>query len=156
MNKKTILGVIVLLAVAVGIWFWQGGSEARAKKSQEEAAVRQLIADFGGKLKMVSLMAPPEDIAKAVQDNYSGLVAQDVLKTWQADTEQAPGRPVSSPWPERIEIAELEQTSETSYEASGTVIEATSTGTSTGSAVKVTVGRENDKWVITKVETVFE
>src|SRR5512138_2049880 len=64
--------------------------------------VKDLVENFGKRLQTVSLLAP--DAAQELQKQYSGFVAPTLLERWISDTSKAPGRMVSSPWPDRIEI----------------------------------------------------
>jgi hypothetical protein len=71
----------------------------------EETAVRDLVDNFGKKLRNVSLLAP--DAAQELQKQYAEFVSPVLLETWMKDVSKAPGRKVSSPWPDRIEITSL-------------------------------------------------
>ncbi len=39
----------------------------------------KLVEDFGGKLKMVSLMAPQDTVKQSLQENYADFVTTDLL-----------------------------------------------------------------------------
>lgn len=82
---------------------------------------------------------------------YAGLVDPELLARWVQNPAAAPGRAVSSPWPERIEI---ESSSETGSEATveGTVIEMTSAGVAGKVPIRVNLQRKDDTWVITMVQ----
>ncbi len=90
--------------------------------------VAGLVKDFGSKLQAVSLQAPNEIVNKSMQENYSNLISPALLAKWQSDPLNAPGRMVSSPWPDRIKILTINKTSEKAYEVKGEIIEITSTG----------------------------
>jgi hypothetical protein len=67
----------------------------------------------------------------------------------------APGRIVSSPWPDRIEISALEQTGADRYVVSGFIVEVTSVEVLNGGAaaklpVQLTVERQQGQWLITE------
>jgi len=88
--------------------------------------------------------------------NYSDFVAPALLAKWQSNPENAPGRMVSSPWPDRIEIQSVEKISEGTYKVKGQIIEITSAEkTSGGTAAKRTVTLETKKigssWLIDAV-----
>jgi hypothetical protein len=89
-------------------------------------AVAGLVENFGKKLQMVSLLAPSDILKKSMQDNYGGLVESALLEKWLNDPQNAPGRLVSSPWPDRIEIISNQKLANGSYEVKGKIIEITS------------------------------
>ncbi|HOQ09731.1 MAG TPA: copper amine oxidase N-terminal domain-containing protein, partial [Syntrophomonadaceae bacterium] len=70
----------------------------------EQAVVSKLVADFGQRLKNVSLLAPDDVVTKSIKENYAEYVSPELLAQWQKDPANAPGRLTSSPWPERIDI----------------------------------------------------
>lgn len=120
---------------------------------QNEQAVRTLIADFGQTLKMVPITAPTEETAANIGKYYEEYVTQELLEKWQAAPELAPGRAVSSPWPDRISILSLEWNSDTECSVSGVVIEVTSVELTQGGAaatrpVTLRVQKSADRWLI--------
>ncbi|WP_284646016.1 hypothetical protein [Paenibacillus silviterrae] len=124
----------------------------QSEKTDEETIIG-LVESFGSKLQMVSLSAPNELISKNIQENYGNLVSQELLTKWQSDPVHAPGRQVSSPWPDRIEVQSDEKVSNDMYRVKGQIIEITS---SNGIAAKRTILAEvkkiNNRWLITNVE----
>jgi hypothetical protein len=72
-----------------------------------EPDVRTLVRDFGAKLQMVSLLAPPDVLEKSMREHYAPYVSNALLEQWIRDPASAPGRQVSSPWPDRIEIKSI-------------------------------------------------
>lgn len=135
MKKALILSLILLLSFslfACGVKGNQpqnpGQKEEQQQPAEEsdEAAVANLVRSFGSKLQKVSLQAPVDVLKKSMQENYSEFLSPALLEIWQNDPQNAPGRLVSSPWPERIEIQEMKKTSEGIYEVNGEIIEVTS------------------------------
>lgn len=123
----------------------------------DEAAVATLVEEFGRKLKLVSLLAPKEVAGRSIQENYGGLVAPALLAEWQKNPQDAPGRMVSSPWPERIEIQDIKRVSESEFEVSGEIIEVTSVEMASGGAaarrpVTLKVEKVEGRWLITEVK----
>ena len=59
--------------------------------------VRKLVGDFGKRLQLVSLSAPPEMACQSIQENYSAFVSSALLDKWLRDPQKALGRTVSSP-----------------------------------------------------------
>lgn len=122
-----------------------------------EAAVRALVEEFGRRLQMVSLLAPPDVVKEGMQEQYGELVSPDLLASWQADPENAPGRLTSSPWPDRIEIEKVEEAPGGSYQVVGYIVEVTSVEKASGGAaarhpVTLTVAKVGDRWLITGFE----
>lgn len=124
-------------------------------KSDEEA-VKNLVEDFGGRLKMVSLLAPPDIVNQSMAENYDGLVSPALLGIWQKDPMNAPGRLTSSPWPDRIEILSAGEVSMDEYQVKGAIIEVTSVEKESGGAaakrpVTLAVKKIKGRWVIDDV-----
>jgi hypothetical protein len=119
----------------------------------DEAQIRELVENFGKRLQAVSLQAP--DAAQEMEAQYSEFVSPELLETWMSDVTKAPGRMVSSPWSDRIEITALEKESPERYVVSGLVVEITSVEAVSGGAasrypVRLVVSREQGRWLITE------
>ncbi len=126
---------------------------APATPSPEETAVSALVEEFGKKLQSVSLLSPTA--AADIRTHYSPCVAADLLNYWTGDPAQAPGRTVSSPWPDRIEITGLTKTGPDTYSVTGYVIEVTSVEAISGGAakeipVRLTVQNSGGHWLISE------
>lgn len=124
-----------------------------ANDAAEEDEVRNLVQNFGKRLQMVSLLAP--DAAQELQKQYSEFVSPSVLEIWMNDVSKAPGRMVSSPWPDRIEITALSSEGPERYEVTGFIVEVTSTEAGTGEAaakipVRMAIHKEQGGWLITE------
>lgn len=74
----------------------------------EAPAVRRVAERLGERLKQVSLQAPHDILVREIREAYTPLVTGSLLAMWVAHPAHAPGREVSSPWPERIEIRSVE------------------------------------------------
>lgn len=123
----------------------------------DQAAVSKLVEDFGKRLKNVSLLAPEDAVAKSIKDNYAAYVSPALLAHWQDDPQSAPGRVSSSPWPERIEIADTKKISDTKYQINGKIIEVTSVEMASGGyaakrPVVLVAEKADNKWLITVVK----
>ena len=123
---------------------------------EDKIAVAVLVESFGNKLQQVSLLAPPEDLKKSMEDNYGRYLTSELLAEFLNDPDNAPGRLTSSPWPDRIEITSTEKTSEGLYKVAGTIIEVTSTeqGTENAAAkrpITLDVKKVDGKWLISSV-----
>jgi hypothetical protein len=119
----------------------------------EQAQVRELVETFGKRLQNVSLLSP--DAGQELHQQYSEYVSPALLETWRSDIAAAPGRMVSSPWPDRIEIAALEKINVDQYVVTGSIIEVTSAEISSGEAanripIQIEVEKTQGRWLITE------
>ena len=127
-------------------------TQPTADNAAEESEIRDLVRNFGKRLQMVSLLAP--DAAQEMQKQYSEFVSPALLEMWANNVSKAPGRIVSSPWPDQIEITTLSKGSGR-YEITGFVVEVTSTEVGSGEAaakipVRIVVQEEQGRWLITE------
>ncbi|HLS88140.1 MAG TPA: hypothetical protein VK008_00730 [Sphingobacteriaceae bacterium] len=159
--------VLVLLCLLLAACGTQGGPGTPADDNgndngdpadlaADEAVVREVVESFGSRLQQVSLLAPEDDVAEAMEEHYGPYVTEELLAFWQADPSSAPGREVSSPWPDRIEIDSVQRLGEDSYRVEGRIIEVTSEeqGTDEAAAVRpisLLVGRYDGDWLIESV-----
>jgi len=126
--------------------------EIQNNAKSDEELVKNLIEEFGSKLKMVSLLAPEDILRKSMQDNYGGLVTQELIEKWLQDPINAPGRLTSSPWPDRIEIISMERLSQDSFKVEGVIAEITANEEIAAKRpIVLTVKKINDKWLIVDV-----
>mgnify|MGYP001049093882 CR=1 FL=1 len=131
------------------------GSTSESPES-DQTAIFKVVENFGQRLKNVSLLAPEDAVTKSIKENYSGYVSPELLALWQNDPAQALGRETSSPWPERIDIAQTVKLSDTEYQVKGDIIEVTSVEMAKGGyAAKrplvLEVEKIDDQWLITSV-----
>ncbi len=56
----------------------------------------------------MSLQAPDSIAVREVREAYAPFVTAELLDAWLSAPSRAPGRSVSSPWPERIEIRSID------------------------------------------------
>jgi len=128
----------------------EGGGEVEI---DDKAAVQAVVEEFDRRLKDVSLLAPEEIVAESMQEHYGGLVAPELLERWKADPANAPGRLVSSPWPDRIEIVNMTREADDVYQVEGVIVEKTSgdleDGFTAKRAITLVVTRTGDAWLIT-------
>lgn len=108
--------------------------EEEDKREQDEQEVRKLADAFGKTLQKVSLSAPDSVVSESIKNHYGDYVTPELLQKWQAHPQSAPGRMVSSPWPERIDILSAEQGSDTEWTVYGEIIEVTSVELAQGGA----------------------
>jgi hypothetical protein len=127
--------------------------ESRSTSSPAETDVAQIVEAFGKRLQAVSLLSP--NVAEEMTREYSEYVSPDLLKQWISDPTLAPGRMVSSPWPDRIEVLSVSKISEEQYAVTGEIIEVTSSELASGRVankipVQVVVRWIDGRWWITE------
>src|SRR5664280_315304 len=129
MNKRFLIATgIVLLVVVVfvaGFFFWNFMNPNTMKKD-EKAEATALVESFGSKLKEVSLSAPGEIVSQEIETIYAPFVSSNLLLDLTNDPARAPGRDVSSPWPEKIEIISMEKLDSYTIQVKGKIILMTS------------------------------
>lgn len=145
--------IVIMVAALFGAWYAvrQAPWEAEPAGGSEEREVRQVIADFGKKLNMVSLAAPKEIAARSIREQYAPFISPELLAAWEADPEKAPGRLTSNPYPDRIDIVLVEKEGD-AYVVQGKVIEVTSSEpakTAFEYRVAIKLRKQGDRWVIT-------
>lgn len=70
----------------------------------DTADARAVVERFGERLRDVSLLAPDSTVRDQIRQAYAPYVTRGLLDAWVARPDSAPGRKVSSPWPDRIRI----------------------------------------------------
>lgn len=152
-----ITGVILLTgAQAKSDNLTPGTNIAENRDENAEAEVQSLVEAFGRKLQLVSLSAPREIAEEQIKEHYAEFVAPSLLTGWleQESFESIPGRVVSSPWPERIEVSKIEKKADSVYAVEGTIIEMTSVEMLNGGIAAVRpigliVEKIEERWLIT-------
>lgn len=149
MDKKLllILFIILLTVAAVSFYLWN-------QPKQDEAAVRNVVENFGKTLRNVSLLSPTS--AQDMEENYKDFLDPALLAQWKEDPSKALGRLTSSPWPDGIEVLSIERFASDAYEVSGNIIEITSAEEAQGGIpakrpVDLNVAKFEDRWLITSV-----
>ncbi len=121
--------------------------------SSEEAEIKTFVEGFGKRLQTVSLQSP--QASEEIRRQYAGFVSSELLQTWMSDPSQAPGRIVSSPWPDRIEITSLTKVTPHGYSVTGRIVEVTSMEVVRGGIageipIRLIVQTIQGHWVITE------
>jgi hypothetical protein len=156
--KKTIINfLIVIIAIAVGIFLYTSPREARAPdtgsvSNEVDTAIRTQVVTFGSKLKNVSLLMSPADVKNQMQEHYGSFLTPELLSKWQSNPAAAIGRKTSSPWPDRIDVVSVTEINENTYNVEGNVIEMTNADTPPVPAavypVSLQVENKNGIWLI--------
>lgn len=123
------------------------GTVAAPRPETNERTPEEVVLELGRRMKQVPTSAAPEIAAKAIREQYDGLVHPDLLNAWAKAPSDAPGRPVSSPWPERIAI-EKSSVSEGRAVIDGLLVEATSTGVARQVPIRVTLENAGGSWQV--------
>ncbi|HEV7763969.1 MAG TPA: hypothetical protein VGQ76_03105 [Thermoanaerobaculia bacterium] len=95
-----------------------------------------VVREFGTKLRMVSLLAPPDVLERSMREHYAPYVAPALLDRWITNPIDAPGRKVSSPWPARIDIRNVTNDGARSI-VDGDIVEVTSESDATGHRIPI-------------------
>jgi hypothetical protein len=149
MKKKII---IVAFLIISGAAFTMFGLE----EVQDRQVVENIVKVFGGRLQNVSLLAPRDALIQSIKENYGELVVNNLMNEWIGDPVKAPGRLVSSPWPDHIEIVAVKRLSGNEYQITGDIIEVTSvrieeSGFMAKQPVTIIIQKINNHWLITRL-----
>ena len=156
--KKAIIPALILLLCFSLAGCAKGGNEPRLNTpTNNKAEITALVEDFGSRLEKVALLAPDDLVKKSLQENYGDLVSPLLLAEWISSPQDAPGRVVSSPWPDRIEILDIEKLAQDSYRVKGEIIEITSAEQESGGVaakrpVTLETERIENRWRISAVQ----
>ena len=112
----SIIAAAVILVLTGGL-YWS--SQVQQNTQADEAAVRAVVVQFGSNLDKVSTLSPTAggEIAAA----YGPYVSSSLLSIWQKTPAIAPGKLVSSPWPDHIDIRSVQKT-DAYYHVEGTIV----------------------------------
>lgn len=112
------VGVIIVAVLVGGVtWF--------IARPNHDEKIRESVTLFGQRLKNVPLAADSDEIVRSIDVEYAAVVTPELLETWKNNPEDAPGREVSSPTPNRIEIIEIQKLGE-AYLVVGDIVLTTS------------------------------
>ncbi|MCA1733205.1 MAG: hypothetical protein LC732_06330 [Acidobacteria bacterium] len=129
-----------------------GTATAPAAAGVDEQAVRAVVAQFGHRLRNVSILGPVHVLESSIRREYAPYVTPELLNAWLAEPTSAPGRLTSSPWPERIEITSVREDSPDQCVVTGEIVESTSSGDAPrGTPVEIEVRRVGGDWRIARV-----
>jgi hypothetical protein len=110
-----------------------------------------VVRELGSKLRMVSLLAPPDVLERSMREHYAPYVAPALLDRWIANPMDAPGRKVSSPWPARIDIGNVTNDGNRSV-IEGDIVEVTSETDANGHRIPVRIVVENGRIIEVEIE----
>lgn len=150
-NKNKIIGLgAVVLAIALVLLLKEPPKKETPPVQKTEAeVVDDVVMNFGRRLHLVSLLADKTVLNNALAGHYGPYVSTTLITKWQKNHADAPGRAVSSPWPDRIEIDSTVKNEDASYTVKARVVEITSTGIADQYGVTITLKNQYGKWFIT-------
>lgn len=152
-NSFMYLWLVGAVLVLAGLAYSYIGSHPQGIiDGEHEGDVRTTIAQFGNQLNSVSLLAPTA--AEDIERTYGPFVAPELLASWVANPESAPGRQTSSPWPDHIEVDSVTKNETGNYDVAGRIILKTSTGDAGSVPVSITVSDVGGSFLITRYEEV--
>ncbi len=157
-NRGVWIGVIIAILIIAGVgWYYLIYTAPEAAETvipADEAQVRGIVTEFGTKFQNVSLEGPDEQVRAEIRTNYAPYVSDDLLQRWLDDPSIAPGRLTSSPWPDHIEITDVEKGVDGSYVVEGSVIEKSNgTDGTTSYSITLTLRLLGGAWKVTDVRT---
>ncbi len=146
--------VIVLFLVLVVVVPGRSTSMLTATSTASTLSVDALAASstvvaFGREEQLTELNAP--DASAQVKKNYGRYVVASLLSQWQSDTESAPGRVVSSPWPDHIVVDSLIKTSN-GYQVKASLVLMTSNGVFGTDPLIIDLVKHDGAWLISSYQ----
>jgi len=117
--------------------------------------IAQIVEGFGQNMKNVRIVVVPKETTEELIDRYyAPYVTKELLASWKRQIETTPGRELSSPWPERIEVQSVALAADGTYEVRGQVIWLAGGETVGEDAVTLQLKLEDGKWKINAYEVV--
>ena len=154
MNKKFLIGILVGVVILVAGVFTSQFVSKTFIPSSEKLEITTLIENFGSKLKEVYVSDPKEIASGRIKEFYAPFLTPNLLLNWMDNPSLAPGRIVSSPWPERIEIISMEKLDVHTIKVKGYVVNVASGGenkleiTNKNPIVLIVKDSEKNTWLI--------
>ncbi len=156
MKKLSLIFLVILVSFLLfGCSKAQIQNPPVQEEQQDKLAAETAVKDFGERLQMVSLLSSSDQAQQSIKDNYANLVTPTLLAQWQNDPQNAPGRKVSSPWPDHINILSTEKT-DNKYMVKGEIIYVSSLEKANGGAaarqsIDLGLGKHDNRWLIESV-----
>ena len=150
------VGIVLLLVISVSGYFLFRPSATTQPNETDMNAIYQVVGEFGARLKDVDITAPNQNIITAVDFNLKGFITNRLYQVFVQDKIRIPGRYVSSPWPERIEIASVQMLDSGSCTVNGSQIVMTDDtlahgGNAGEEPITLTLKKVNGIWLIDDV-----
>lgn len=145
------LSFVPVIGLTIACEGRESSDQTAAAVNCDDPHVRQIVQAFGERLARVSLLAPDSVVVREIREAYTPYATPELLERWASAPRTAPGREVSSPWPERIEIRAVREADARSCRVEGDVVYASSAAGENGATrtpVTVVVRRQNEDWRI--------
>ena len=151
-----VVGIALLLVISVGEYFLLKPSTTTSPNPADINAVYLVVGEFGARLKDVVITTSDQDVITAVDFNLKQLITDRLYQVFVQDKIRIPGRYVSSPWPERIEIASVQMLDSGSYTVHGSQVVMTDDTVAHGgnageTPITLTLKKVNGTWLIDDV-----
>ena len=151
-----VMGIVLLLVISVGEYFLFKPSATILPNAADINAIYQVVGEFGARLKDVVITTSDQDVITAVDFNLKQLITDRLYQVFVQDKIRIPGRYVSSPWPERIEIASVQMLDSGSCTVNGSQIVMTDDtlahgGNAGETPITLTLKKVNGIWLIDDV-----
>jgi bla regulator protein BlaR1 len=148
--------MVLFLVISVGEYSLFRPSTTSRPNEADINAIYQVVGEFGARLKDVEISALKQNVIDAVDFNLKRLITDRLYQELVQDMSMIPGRYVSSPWPERIEIGSVQMLDSGSYEVHGSQILMTDDtlahgGNAGESPITLTLKKVNGTWLIDDV-----
>jgi hypothetical protein len=120
-------------------------------------AARSTVERFGKRMQEISVLAPPDAVRAELPKAYGGLLSPALQKAWQAHPDRIIGREGSSPWPDRIEVKQVDCATDDACRVAGDVDYITSNEVAHGGvfmrrAITLELADTAQGWRITAVQ----
>jgi hypothetical protein len=158
MNKKYILIVSVIGIVLLGLSYILFSPKEEPKNieytpyaASDEDAIVNTVEVFGSKLQYVSLTQSLSEIQSDMDTQYAPYLTYTLLEAWKKNPNDALGREVISPYPNKIAVDDFSITKDEAV-VKGTVIEIVPDGEEVFTyPIEITLERVDGRWLITSV-----
>ncbi|MCX6097169.1 MAG: hypothetical protein NTZ77_01595 [Caldiserica bacterium] len=154
--KFIVVVIVLLLAISVGAYLLFRPSTMTPPSAADINAIYQVVGEFGARLKDVDINASDQDIMTAVDFDLKQFITDRLYQVFVQDKIRIPGRYVSSPWPERIEINSVQMLDSGSYAVHGSQVMMTDDTVAHGGnageePITLTLKKVNGIWFIDDV-----
>ena len=151
-----VIGIVLLLVISVGEYFLLKPSTTTPPNPADINAIYQVVGEFGARLKDVVITTSDQNVITAVDFNLKQLITDRLYQVFVQDKIRIPGRYVSSPWPERIEINSIQMLDSGSYTVHGSQVVMTDDTVAHGGnageePITLTLKKVNGVWLIDDV-----
>jgi len=152
------VGIVLLLLISVGGYFLFKPSTTMQPREADTNAIYQVVGEFGERLKdvRVDVTASNQAMMAAVDWNLKQFITDRLYQEFAQSPTKIPGRYMSSPWPERIEIKSVQMLDSGSYTVHGNQVLMTSDNVADGgnageTPITLTLKKVNGAWLIDDV-----